>query len=80
LSSQLSFTDDPTQDDACCTLREHVFRASIKIGKEGDAQLQQKKEDDFTDALARLEGKVKPAAESTGGRRAKAKAKAKKAS
>lgn len=75
---QNSFTDDPTQDDACCQLRQHIFRASIKIGKEGDAQLQQKKEEDFNDALARLEGKVQPVVESTGGRRAKAKAKAKK--
>ncbi|KAK9899068.1 hypothetical protein P389DRAFT_188377 [Cystobasidium minutum MCA 4210] len=68
------FTDDESQDDACCHLREHVFRASIKIGKEGDAELQQKKEVDFNDALARLEGKVKLAAVPTGGRRAKAKA------
>lgn len=42
--------------------------------------MQQKKEVDFNDALARLEGKVKLAAVPTGGRRAKAKAaKAKKA-
>lgn len=72
-----SFTDDAAQDDACCPLREHIFRASIKIGKEGDAELQQKKEEDFSDALARLEGKVKPIAKSTGGRRARAKAKQK---
>lgn len=39
--------------------------------------MQQKKEEDFSDALARLEGKVKPVAESTGGRRARVKAKIK---
>ena len=61
------FTDDDKPDKrdaaegekACCGLKKHVFTASIKIGKEGDAKLKQKKAVDFNDALARLEGKTK---------------------
>ena len=41
----------------CCPLKRHNFSASIEIGKEGDAKLRQKKEVDFSDALAKLEGK-----------------------
>ncbi|CAD6580258.1 MAG: hypothetical protein CYPHOPRED_001174 [Cyphobasidiales sp. Tagirdzhanova-0007] len=44
-------------EKGCCPMRRHTFTASIEIGKEGDAQLRQKKEVDLNDALARLEGK-----------------------
>jgi hypothetical protein len=53
-SSATSFNE---QDKGCCGLRRHVFNASIKIGKEGDVKLRQKKEVDFNSALASLEGK-----------------------
>lgn len=44
----------------CCVDGKHTFRASIKIGKEWDAKLKEKKDVDFGDALARLEGKKRP--------------------
>lgn len=49
--------ESPRFEKGCCRERHHVFQASIKIGKEADQKLRQKKELDFNDALARLEGK-----------------------
>ncbi|KAL7010344.1 hypothetical protein EMMF5_000367 [Cystobasidiomycetes sp. EMM_F5] len=57
------FSDDrksTEEEKQCCPTGRHVFTASVKIGKEGDAKLKLKKVTDVGDALARLEGKAAP--------------------